>query len=890
MSPHRSDLVVLISGRPEAHAFLGILQDWSALGLVRDFLYVDADAPASRHGSPCVSVSGGIATAGRLSTILARRSHTAAARVVCLSQVAEQYSSIGATRGGRFQQEVRDALPAADLTWIHTIAVTVPEQWPYVPESELAWVGAHNVVLAPENSQAPIAGVAPLGSHERLQPVGLTHQTAGLCAAVGLMVDEPRCFFSGESSVGGGQVVAVRTFSRHIALEGIRSEILSRLVDVSKGYPIPATSDGRAQVVADEAEASAEMVDALLSLHPEVRPRERATAAPVPMVPRPFLEALQMFLRFFAGAVRGAPRALLTALEREASTRLAGAAQQVLFGGPDSAYVVTVNGIRGIKSNGTVAEPDEFDQDIGKLLAQVRGVSGSIPAERQEYPNFWKAFVDGALTLLDGSRRNKDLEPQRIGLAVAVVNQPLAVAADPDEKFQVPEQVRPAAGVAEISPYDDDLARTTYLLLGQRIQAKPDQASSLSAARDEIKSWFDDRSRSYAGALGRTLAGDLNRVRQEVLDYADELTNTQGQPSESDEHTPSQVTLARTLLGYAAVCFVLLLGVLGLAVADVLSWAAALIAIPVIGLLWLIPSTLIFLKRQHAVFKFLHEREQAVHRVTTLKDNLTDALVDLRRLQSIYRQYLSWAQGLGTFVRAPLGRVETTADADAVLGEGFCLNHRFGVVVPEPVALDEVSRELQSRLFKVGWLSDAWTQYLEDLPAFRDRHLVEADRGLLYSDRPVSDVSVLAQWSEAVVSTDRTRAAGEIRNGLDRLFDTREDSTFDRLLGTVRARSPQGDQSDLSYGDFVAGLQNIVEGQSGDRRFSQTMFAAVPETAEPWRVDAVMVSGGRGGVRPLIVTEMTRVFRSRDLAFGQSRETSPNARTGVSSATTPPQV
>src|SRR4051794_18334158 len=118
MSPRRSDLVVLASGRPEANAFLGILQDWSALGLVRDFIFLDADAPASVLGSSCVSVSGGIATAGRLSTTLARRSHTTAARVVCLSQVTERYSSIGPGRGDRIRQEVRDALPTADLTWI----------------------------------------------------------------------------------------------------------------------------------------------------------------------------------------------------------------------------------------------------------------------------------------------------------------------------------------------------------------------------------------------------------------------------------------------------------------------------------------------------------------------------------------------------------------------------------------------------------------------------------------------------------------------------------------------------------------------------------------------------------------------------------------------------
>jgi hypothetical protein len=180
-------------------------------------------------------------------------------------------------------------------------------------------------------------------------------------------------------------------------------------------------------------------------------------------------------------------------------------------------------------------------------------------------------------------------------------------------------------------------------------------------------------------------------------------------------------------------------------------------------------------------------------------------------------------------------------------------------------------------------------RYLQDLPDIADRYLGEAQPELLFTDQPVSDVSVLAQWSDAVVTANRVDATGDIRDRVAALFESGTGLTFDRLLRTVRSRTPEGGQNELAYGDFVLGLQDIVEGEAGNRRFSQAIFASVPETAEPWQVAGVMVCGGRGDVRPLIVTELTRAFGPRDLAFGQAPMTEANASTAPS-ASSPPQV
>jgi hypothetical protein len=882
-------LVIFASRREEAHAFLGVLQDWSALGLIGDFLYVDVDRQRAGLGSQCVSVSGGVSTDGVLHDVLARRRLSAAVRVVCVSRVSETFSSVGNVRGGAIQREVAESLPSTQLTWIHAISVSVPDAWPEVPEGDLAWVGAHNVILAPENSQSPRAGVAPITARERLTPVGLTHQAAALCSAAGLWATEPRTMFHGES--GGGQLVALRTYTRHIAMEDVRARVLSNLVDLRHGYPIPKTHEGLAlQRIDDEARAAGDMVDALFKAHPEIGPGRREVAERVVRVATPFLESLRRFLRFFGGVMRGAPRALLNELEHEVSQRIATAAQGLMYGGDRSGYVITVNGIRGLRDDGTIAPETEVDEEIDRLLAQVGGAEGATVGERQEYPAFWHDFVDGALTLLDGLARDEALPPPRIGVTVAVVSRPSAVAPDPDDSYPIDERVRSLLRFESIAPFDDDLARRIYRLLGDHAVAHPEQATSLRAAQTNLKERFDETGRSYVGGVGKRLASALDHVRDEVLSGANELRSAQAESSLSDEHAESQRSLGRTLLSVAGLHLLVALGVIWLAYVDVISWRAALPAVPAVGAVWLLLSTLIFAKRQHKVFQLLHEREHAATRLGMAKVNLRHALTDLRRLRSVYRQYLAWAQAMGTFVRSPLGRTELAEDRPVDLGEGFSLNHRFGVVVPDDHSVEVVIRQIQSELFRVGWLSDAWNGFLSDPPEFRDLHLVEADPELLFTDRPVSDKSVLAQWSNAVRLDDRTDATGEIGRQVDERLAAQRGVLFQNLTRTIRSTDAHGQTVDVSYDDFIAGLPEGDSATPAGERFSRRMYAEVTQSTEPWSVDQTMVNGRRERSRMIVVSQTSRTFRPQDLAFGARSSTPHTASTWPSEPIAPPQV
>ncbi|CAN5278940.1 hypothetical protein BH09ACT11_BH09ACT11_06560 [soil metagenome] len=885
----KSDLVIFVSRPRESAAFRGVLQDWSALGLVRDFVYLEVDSRLILDRA--VSVSDGLVEGGRLSAILAARPVTATVQVVCVSQVAGDYSTLGHVAGGHVYQEVSEALPSAEVTWVHAIAVSVPDRWPVVESSDVAWVGAHNVVLTPENSQSPFAGVAPIESLDRLRPLGLTHHVAALCSAAGLWAGDGSQIFNGPAPSGGGQVVALRTFSRHIAADGVRTRLLSRLASTRDGYPIPVTSNGdRLQIVGDETAAIREMVDNLVRLHPEMRVGKRRTAAAPAQREFGLLASFMMFLRFLCNAIKGRSYAGVDLLQRRASARLAGRAQRAFFGDADSRYVVTVNGIRGVKADGFVASATEFDDDLGRLLAQMQGRPGSLPPESHEYPQLWEHFVAGALTLLDGKKRVDELEPPRIGGGVAVVNRSQLIAPDPSNPYLVPSDLQSILRVDVIVPCDSDLARTAVKLAEQRIETEPERSASLHASIESLKMWFGSRRSSYAGAVGGRISVELDKVREEIVGYAAQLVSAQAPVGTTDDLASKQKPLARNLLLHATFFLLGMALTPLLAYWGVISWFMAGVAVVVLLALWAATGTTLFMKRQSEVFRLLEQREHSIQRVSDLKATLEDALVDLRRLQALYRQYLDWSRALGAFVRAPFGTVETVDDKESLLGVGFGHNHRFGAVVPREADIESVSSDLQARLFPVGWLEGPWDEFISDVPEFGDRHLLVADPKLVFTDRPVAEESILAQWSEAVVHAKRVNAAADLNRSLSREMDGPGGASLDRLRRVVRSREQSGGICEMPYLDFVAGLDGVQEGQVAGRNFWRRTFAPVVEGSDPWAVDRAVVTGSRGESGSLIVTELSRPFGPRDLAFGTTASFRSPEPPGLPSQSLPPQV
>lgn len=890
MASPRSELVVLVTAQCDLPRWLGVLQDWSAMGLIRDFVLIDADQPATAAGRPCIAVQEGRARYTNLSVELAGRGVTNAVHVVCISELGASFSGIGYVRGGEIRRAVHEALPAARLTWVHAIAASVPSQWPHVAASELAWVGAHNVVLAPENSGSPYLGVTPVFAADRLRPVGLTHHAAALSSAVGLWVEDPQTLFDGDPKAGGGQMVALRTFSRHLDLDAMQSRLLAKVVDVRKRYPVPSTSDGRPlQRVLDGDRFVEAMVDGLWERHEETRSSKRRQVEDPTATDVSFMAAIAMFLRFFGNVLRGAPKAMLDAMHHEIAVRVAGASQSFIFGRGQSGYVLTVNGVRGVRSDGTVIPPAEVDEGLDRLIGQLRGDPGATPSERFTYPMLWKDLLDGAFTLLDAAPRNDALPVPRVGAEDAVVTDPAVVAPDPAVAFPVPPELRAILQVDEIAAHDDDLARTAFMLLGDRAETQREKASQYQALQEKLRAWFETPRHSYVGSVGRRLSGELTRVREEVVGLVEALSTVDANAEVPDGWGAIQKQLGRTLFLHMGIYLAVIAVFQLLAFADLVDWAVALGAIPVIIVMWLVTSTVVFMRRQRRLFQALNERRAGADQAKVMVENLAAALVDLRRIQSIYRQYLHWARVLGTFVREPWGTVVVAVDGNRRIGEGFGLNHRFGVPSGEEGDLDELSRRIQSRLYRVGWLTGAWDAFVEDLPDFEDRHVLEGNPDLLYSNVTVSDRPLLEQWSEAVTSRTRVDAAKALGDRARDLLRAESSEMSDRLVRSVRVSDTRGQTADVALAEFLGRLDQVEAGTSEQGRFSVTIFA---ETAAgtPWRVGETQVTEGRHDGRALIVTQVSASFAPQDLRAGHVSRSVDQFPTPPAPDQLPPQV
>jgi len=860
----RSDLVVCISRRPELVRFLGVLQDWSSLNLVDDFVYVDADSDDGEHGPDSVYVTEGAIQRGPLSKILAGLPNLSKCRVACVSQISGEISSVGAELGDVILRQVRDALPSVEISQVHLIGVAAPSTWKHVSSETVAWRGFHNVLLAPENAQSPRSGVVSIGSGELASPVGLTHHAAGLCSALGLWVGENRTFVDDEPPAGPGRVFALRTFSRHLSVATVRSDILMNLVDMHGGYPIPSSDEDSVLLCQDEESAAIAMSKTLIGLHEsEIFPKARRVHTERGQIDFTLGEQFRSFVTHLGRMFKVVPRAVADGVSAQ-SARMA---QRVLIGPDDAVLVATVNGIRGVGQDQKIAEKDSFGSALEKIISLLPDLGDDVARQPAEFVEFWKDFLNGGMTLLDAKVRTQGLELPGKGFHKTVVSNPGAVAPDPMSRFVLSDHVRNLSGVSELEPCDLDLQHTLIALLDDRIESSGTEDLGLSIERDHLKEWSDSLHGSYVTDVGNSFISKLDKVRNEVVKRYRDIDGAINDSNHVSKLKPDPRKLDRNIWSTLG---------LGFLAVIVMSWAAYVGYLPGASLYWLIPlvgvgsigiSFGLFSRNKNRHLHAKREQTNALNQLETHYQNLKAALIDLRGLQTLYNQYVSWARAFSVFIWNPLGNIPKDSDGVFQLGESFCHNHQFGFLVPDEGVTRQAAHVLKSGFFKVGWLDKSWEHFMQDLPEFQNRHLLVDNPNLVFTDRAVAKESVLLQWSHAVANDKRRSVSKNTIERVDHALEERKAPEIDRLFDEVKTISSDGQEMHATYEEFTTGLSDPKEGDATQIRFSSRLFSPVQETPERERVASVLRTGGRGSVGPLIMTERSNDFVAEDLVF-----------------------
>jgi len=201
------DVTIIAARQATSTSLLDILRDWSALDLVRQVYLVDVDSVrADDLRVPCWIVENGTARVEILLDHLASRKAVNRVRICAVTECADAVHSVTADEAHALQGVVLGALPHVTVTPVHAIGVALQG----ASAAELAWLGWHNIVIAPENSAAPSAVSSPIVASDTT--LRRTHLVASLCSLMGLWRDESGCAFDDRQLLPGQVVMASRSY------------------------------------------------------------------------------------------------------------------------------------------------------------------------------------------------------------------------------------------------------------------------------------------------------------------------------------------------------------------------------------------------------------------------------------------------------------------------------------------------------------------------------------------------------------------------------------------------------------------------------------------------------------------------------------------------------
>jgi hypothetical protein len=864
-SDRSSDLVVLAVRRSTAVQLLDVLRDWSSVGLIGPVHLVDVDS--IRPGEllvPCTLLAAGATRAVVLQEEVASRERPDLLRVCGITDVARTVTGVRADEALWLLNSLRTSLPGVEVVPLHLIGLALQGA---SPTEDIGWLGWHNVAIAPENSLSPSEGVSPIVFTDG-DPVRLTHFAAAICSLSGLWAAERSGPLDMRPVAPGRSLMAARTFTRHLSAAAVESELLSRLASVQDGYPVPLFEGASAWVVEDEVGAVTDMAEALLQKHAYLLPRPREMPRPAPATKIGAMQALKMLFSFLWQALRNAPKAFLDRLVNEVSSRTAAFVGGVVFGSSEE-YAVVVNGVR---ADGLPASWPEIDEALDVAAARAGGHTEVTHMSNADLSGLWKDFIGGGLTLLDAGARAQEMPPRMSGARRGIVATARRVASDPSEVFQPSEGVAPYVKDRSVPSYDVVASRALNDQLKVIGEQQPHLLAQMNAAQSELQAWFGDRERSYTGRVGLRIARALTGVRDEITQFAQAMRSAQAAAD-----VPSQIEEQQSKLAFKLKVVFLgaLLAVLVVVLVTVLGppgWIFLVTLLTLICAAWLISSFVMFMRGQRDLFALLHQRNQLANQIEVLRQHLIDAIEDMRRLTRAYRQYLDWAKAFGRFVQAPLGHPTAESDNELLIGSGFPRNHRFGAARPDGVVLDDASARMKQDLFQVGWASDAWDDFLSDVPREmgQDGFRLREDAALLFADPGSTRQSILTAWSNVIANRkDWEGATDALRGRVGALLGGQGAVLASQLLANVDTRSANGDVESVSYESFMNRLDSEASLNGAHQTFDRAIFADRAQSAEPWRVaETVSKTSPANLGRTLVVTQLSQGFNTYDLTLG----------------------
>src|ERR1700754_1653681 len=810
-STSQQALTVLVAPHGRTEEIFAVLADYSAVGLLAAFTWVDA-ADVGGASTPATVLRDGRAEPAALQQLLTAKRYQRIRVVVLVPAEAPSPERVPLAAEQKVEQTVRSSSMGARISLLRVL-LTRGDAAAAAPDSTMVLEGWHNLLVAPEDSAGPGLGAVPSGPIT--DPLDFAQHTAPVIAGVaGLWAGLEQTPFDTLEILPGQTVRAVRAFYRRLDSSEVEERLRAQLFDPAGRLPLPRGGEVPVVYVEDVAAATQTMARGLWTKHRDLLRGPRLSVSDVGAQAISIWAALRMFLKFMGAALRQAPGAWWSAVTGSVSSVLASTVQGTVFGGRDSAFAVV--------TNTDVANWQHLGRSADTLNTALGGAPPAQHLAQRDLSVLWMDFVTGALTLADGGRRAEGLEPVPVGSGVGV----LAVASDvvpsAAESFSsIPTSLSAVIGVSSVEPADvlgvADLRERL-----QRAYSDPAAGVEARTAGTELEGWQRLVSKSYAWQVGSILADFLHRARGEGAQLVGEIQQAANRVS-ADERLQARQRAIGVILKTFFWSLVLVLVVLaGIAAAGWVRWPFALWTGGVMLALYTLASLALFLFSQRDLFAETHLRQSQLGELETMQANLRAALQDVSRLSTAYGQLLSWCRVLGAVLQAPFGPAPAARPSPGQLFDGLPRSTQLGVADPDALQAGDAAHAIQRRLYALGWLTQPWQDMIKEVAA-----RLREEPEMLFRMPGIGTQSGLDQWSSAVASGQvQPTGADALWGRVEQMFAEGHGEVADALTGTVLVPGKDGHVPARQFG---AGITEQGDGRAAP--FDASLFTHTAMTA-----------------------------------------------------------
>ena len=379
-------LVVLAAPPGPLGGVRDALRDWSALGLVIPFLWVESDAGGTLGQASAGLLRAELIVDGRAHPVttenLIEEQQLERIRLAILVPALRDAPAISASGEDRIASLIRSAGGGARVERLRLV-VTRPDSGPGgAAPARPEW---HNLVISPEDGQGPGRGLVQL--MPTLDAIELGAPAAAtICGATGLWRGLAGAPLDDEQPMPGSTVRVVRAYHRRLEAADVEDRVRAAVTGVDGALPRPRTGGTRSVPSDDPESDSSAVARAFWHQHDAVLDSGGIKAEPVPVKETGLRDALAMFFSFLGATLVNAVPRWYHGVVYRINVDVAQRAQRALFGTNPAAYAVMVNGVRGDNEPADWRDLAASSQQLEDALGQQQLATGESGRARLDNP------------------------------------------------------------------------------------------------------------------------------------------------------------------------------------------------------------------------------------------------------------------------------------------------------------------------------------------------------------------------------------------------------------------------------------------------------------------------------------------------------------------------